>query len=211
MLRALQKILHFLIGSLGKIVVPLAHREEVVGRQRAVLGEEECAARLRNERIGFIFQSFNLIPDLNVYDNVDVPLRYRRLTAADRNERINSALELVGLASRMKHMPSQLSGGQQQRVAIARAIAGDPAFLLADEPTGNLDSLMSRQVMDLLEQINEMGTTILLVTHDPELARRAQRNVHLIDGQISDFRAYEPRPAAGGTAAAAGAAGSVLA
>ena len=104
-------------------------------------------------------------------------------------------------------MPAQLSGGQQQRVAIARAIAGDPAFLLEDEPTGNLDSLMARQVMDLLEQINDMGTTILLVTHDPELARRAQRNVHLIDGQISDFRAYEPRAAAGG----AGTAGAALA
>ena len=159
-------------------------------------------SRLRNERIGFIFQSFNLIPDLDVYDNVDVPLRYRRLKSGDRHERITSALELVGLASRMRHMPSQLSGGQQQRVAIARAIAGDPAFLLADEPTGNLDSLMARQVMDLLEQINEMGTTILLVTHDPELARRAQRNVHLIDGQISDFRAYEPRPAGAGAAGA---------
>jgi len=156
---------------------------------------DDARSRVRNERIGFIFQSFNLIPDLNVYDNVDVPLRYRRLTARDRNERISSALELVGLGSRMKHMPAQLSGGQQQRAAIARAIAGDPAFLLADEPTGNLDSLMSRQVMDLLEQINEMGATILLVTHDPELARRAQRNVHLVDGQISDFRAYEPRPA----------------
>jgi len=174
---------------------------------------DDARSRLRNERIGFIFQSFNLIPDLNVYDNVDVPLRYRRLTAADRDERINSALELVGLASRMKHMPAQLSGGQQQRVAIARAIAGDPAFLLADEPTGNLDSLMSRQVMDLLEQINEMGTTILLVTHDPELARRAQRNVHLIDGQISDFRAYEPRPAAVPAAATgtSGAGGSAFA
>jgi putative ABC transport system ATP-binding protein len=157
---------------------------------------DDARSRLRGERIGFIFQSFNLIPDLNVYDNVDVPLRYRRLAASDRHERISSALELVGLASRIKHMPSQLSGGQQQRVAIARAIAGDPAFLLADEPTGNLDSLMSRQVMDLLEQINEMGTTILLVTHDPELARRAQRNVHLVDGQISDFRAYESHPAA---------------
>ena len=166
---------------------------------------DDARSRLRNERIGFIFQSFNLIPDLNVQDNVDVPLRYRRLSSADRRERINSALELVGLASRMKHMPSQLSGGQQQRVAIARAIAGDPAFLLADEPTGNLDSLMARQVMDLLEQINEMGTTILLVTHDPELARRAQRNVHLIDGQISDFRAYEPR------VPSADAAGSALA
>src|SRR5215472_11672695 len=165
---------------------------------------DDARSRLRNERIGFIFQSFNLIPDLNVQDNVEVPLRYRRLSAADRRERIGSALDLVGLASRARHMPSQLSGGQQQRVAIARAIAGDPAFLLADEPTGNLDSLMSRQVMDLLEQINEMGTTILLVTHDPELARRAQRNVHLVDGQISDFRAYEPRPGAVGTGGVAG-------
>ncbi len=164
---------------------------------------DDARSRLRNERIGFIFQSFNLIPDLNVHDNVDVPLRYRRLTGAERRERIGSALDLVGLASRARHMPSQLSGGQQQRVAIARAIAGDPAFLLADEPTGNLDSLMARQVMDLLEQINEMGTTILLVTHDPELARRAQRNVHLVDGQISDFRAYEPRPAVAGAAGTA--------
>ncbi|MBS0379082.1 MAG: ABC transporter ATP-binding protein [Proteobacteria bacterium] len=156
---------------------------------------DDQRSRLRNERIGFIFQSFNLIPDLNIYDNVDVPLRYRRLSTRERHERIGSALDLVGLSSRMKHMPSQLSGGQQQRVAIARAIAGDPAFLLADEPTGNLDSLMARQVMELLEQINELGTTILLVTHDPELARRAQRNVHLVDGQISDFRTYEPRAA----------------
>jgi putative ABC transport system ATP-binding protein len=161
---------------------------------------DDKRSRLRNEKIGFIFQGFNLIPDLDVYDNVDVPLRYRRLKTPDRHERISSALELVGLGSRMKHMPSQLSGGQQQRVAIARAIAGDPAFLLADEPTGNLDSLMARQVMDLLEQINEMGTTIVLVTHDSELARRAQRNVHVVDGQISDFKAYEPRVA---TAAAA--------
>jgi len=156
---------------------------------------DDARSRLRNERIGFIFQSFNLIPDLNIYDNVDVPLRYRQLKSADRHERITSALELVGLASRIKHMPSQLSGGQQQRVAIARAIAGDPSFLLADEPTGNLDSLMARQVMDLLEQINEMGTTIVLVTHDPELARRAHRNVHVVDGQIADLKAYEPRQA----------------
>ena len=161
---------------------------------------DDKRSRLRNEKIGFIFQGFNLIPDLDVYDNVDVPLRYRRLKTADRHERISSALELVGLGSRMKHMPSQLSGGQQQRVAIARAIAGDPAFLLADEPTGNLDSLMARQVMDLLEQINEMGTTIVLVTHDPELAGRAQRNVHVVDGQISDFKAYEPRVATAATA-----------
>src|SRR5580658_1431394 len=162
---------------------------------------DDRRSRLRNEKIGFIFQGFNLIPDLDIYDNVDVPLRYRRLKTADRHERISSALDLVGLASRMKHMPSQLSGGQQQRVAIARAIAGDPAFLLADEPTGNLDSLMARQVMDLLEQINEMGTTIVLVTHDPELARRARRNVHVVDGQISDFKAYEPRVATGAQSA----------
>jgi putative ABC transport system ATP-binding protein len=157
---------------------------------------DDARSRLRNEKIGFIFQSFNLIPDLNLYDNVDVPLRYRRMKAADRNTRITSALEIVGLASRMKHMPSQLSGGQQQRAAIARAIAGDPKFLLADEPTGNLDSLMARQVMDLLEQINEMGTTVILVTHDPELARRAHRNVHIVDGQISDLKPFESRPTA---------------
>src|SRR5215475_5426357 len=157
---------------------------------------DDARSRLRNQRIGFIFQRFNLIPDLNVQDNVDVPLRYRRFSAVERRERIGSALDLVGLASRAKHMPAQLSGGQQQRVAIARAIAGDPAFLLADEPTGNLDSLMARQVMELLELINEMGATIILVTHDAELARRAQRNIHIVDGQISDFKAYEPRAAA---------------
>ena len=154
---------------------------------------DDQRSRLRNEKIGFIFQSFNLIPDLDIYDNVDVPLRYRRLAAKDRDQRIKSALEVVGLSSRMHHMPSQLSGGQQQRAAIARALAGDPRFLLADEPTGNVDSLMARQVMDLLEQINEMGTTIIMVTHDPELARRAHRNVHIVDGQISDFRPYEGR------------------
>ncbi|HZO22649.1 MAG TPA: ABC transporter ATP-binding protein [Steroidobacteraceae bacterium] len=168
---------------------------------------DDARSRLRNEKIGFIFQSFNLIPDLNIHDNVDVPLRYRGLQASDRHERISSALELVGLASRTKHMPSQLSGGQQQRVAIARAIAGDPAFLLADEPTGNLDSLMARQVMELLEQINEMGTTIVLVTHDPELARRAHRNVHVVDGQITDFRAYESRPVTASTDGAGSALG----
>lgn len=168
---------------------------------------DDARSRLRNEKIGFIFQGFNLIPDLDVFDNVDVPLRYRRLKASDRHERITSALEIVGLASRAHHMPSQLSGGQQQRVAIARAIAGDPKFLLADEPTGNLDSLMARQVMDLLEQINEMGTTIVLVTHDPELARRAHRNVQVIDGQVSDFHPFESQAAAVpvGTTASVGA------
>ena len=154
--------------------------------------DDDARSGVRNRKIGFIFQSFNLIPDLNVFDNVDVPLRYRRMPAAERRERITSALDLVGLSSRLKHLPSQLSGGQQQRVAIARALAGDPALILADEPTGNLDSLMARQVLDLLEQINDMGTTIVMVTHDPELARRAHRNVQVIDGQVTDFKPYEP-------------------
>lgn len=147
---------------------------------------------IRNEKIGFIFQSFNLIPDLDVFDNVDVPLRYRGFPAAERRERIESALSRVGLAARMHHLPAQLSGGQQQRVAIARALAGDPVFLLADEPTGNLDSLMARQVMDLLEEINRAGTTIVMVTHDPELARRAHRTVHLLDGQIANPDPFSP-------------------
>jgi putative ABC transport system ATP-binding protein len=152
---------------------------------------DEARSKLRNEKIGFIFQSFNLMPDLNVYDNIDVPLRYRRMKAAERHQRITNALEIVGLAARMKHIPAQLSGGQQQRVAIARAIAGDPKLIMADEPTGNLDSLMARQVMDLLEKINDMGTTIIMVTHDPELARRAHRTVQVVDGQISDFKPFE--------------------
>ncbi len=150
-------------------------------------------AKIRNEKIGFIFQGFNLIPDLNLAENVEVPLRYRGIGSAGRKRRINEALEKVGLASRQKHLPSQLSGGQQQRVAIARALAGNPRFLLADEPTGNLDSLMARQVMELLEDINRQGTTIIMVTHDPELARRAERNIQIVDGQVCDFTMYQPQ------------------
>jgi len=149
---------------------------------------DDKRSRLRNEKLGFIFQGFNLIPDLNLFDNVDVPLRYRGFTAAERRERIEGALAEVGLASRMRHYPAELSGGQQQRVAIARALAGSPPILLADEPTGNLDSQMARSVMELLELINTKGTTIIMVTHDPELAMRAQRNVHIIDGRASDLR-----------------------
>ena len=144
-------------------------------------------SRLRNEKIGFIFQSFNLIPDLNLFDNCDVPLRYRGMPAAERKLRIEDALGLVGLGSRMKHYPAELSGGQQQRAAIARALAGSPRLLLADEPTGNLDSQMARSVMELLEDINQQGTTIIMVTHDPELAARAQRNVHIVDGMATDL------------------------
>jgi putative ABC transport system ATP-binding protein len=148
---------------------------------------DDARSKLRNHKIGFIFQSFNLIPDLNLFDNVDVPLRYRGFDAAERKRRIEDALGRVGLSSRLRHYPAELSGGQQQRVAIARALAGSPKLLLADEPTGNLDSQMARGVMELLEEINEQGTTILMVTHDPELAARAQRNVHIIDGQVSDL------------------------
>ena len=148
---------------------------------------DDARSRLRNEKIGFIFQGFNLIPDLSLFDNVDVPLRYRGFDAAERKRRIEQALTRVGLGSRMKHYPAELAGGQQQRVAIARALAGEPRLLLADEPTGNLDSLMARGVMELLEEINAHGTTIVMVTHDPELAARAQRNVHIIDGQVTDL------------------------
>ncbi len=145
------------------------------------------AAKVRNHKIGFIFQGFNLIPDLNLAENVELPLRYRGFNGAERKRRVEEALSQVGLAARQSHLPSQLSGGQQQRVAIARALAGKPRFLLADEPTGNLDSLMARQVMELLEDINRKGTTIIMVTHDGELARRAERNIQIVDGQVCDF------------------------
>lgn len=145
-------------------------------------------SQLRNEKIGFIFQSFNLIPDLDLFDNVDVPLRYRGFNKAERKERIENSLEMVGLINRMKHLPSQLSGGQQQRVAIARALAGEPRFLLADEPTGNLDSKMAHSVMDLMQDINQKGTTIVMVTHDSELARQSGRNIFVRDGQVSELQ-----------------------
>ena len=147
---------------------------------------DTARSRIRNEKIGFIFQAFNLIPDLNVFDNIDVPLRYRGMKADERKRRIRDALERVGLASRERHYPSELSGGQQQRVAIARALAGSPRLLLADEPTGNLDSQMARSVMELLEDLHRDGATIVMVTHDPQLAARSQRNVHVIDGQVVD-------------------------
>src|SRR5689334_13707493 len=149
--------------------------------------DDRARSHLRNEKIGFVFQSFNLIPDLDLFDNVDVPLRYSRLTRGERKKRIESALESVGLRSRMRHYPAELSGGQQQRVAIARAIAGAPRILLADEPTGNLDSQMAREVMQLLEDLNARGTVVVIVTHDPEIAARAQRNVHVVDGVASDL------------------------
>jgi len=163
------------------------------------LGDNQ-RSRLRNEKIGFIFQSFNLIPDLNLFDNCDVPLRYRGMPGNERRLRIEEALSQVGLGSRMKHYPAELSGGQQQRAAIARALAGSPRLLLADEPTGNLDSQMARSVMELLEDINSRGTTIVMVTHDPELAARAQRNVHIVDGMATDLSVAPGLARAAGTA-----------
>jgi putative ABC transport system ATP-binding protein len=147
---------------------------------------DSAMSKIRNRKIGFVFQSFNLLPDLNVEDNVDLPLRYREFNAGERQQRVRDALTRVGLSARAKHMPSELSGGQQQRVAIARALAGSPRLILADEPNGNLDSLMARQVMELLEAIHDDGVTVVMVTHDPSLARRAQRHIHVLDGEISE-------------------------
>jgi len=151
-------------------------------------------SRIRNQKIGFIFQAFNLIPDLSVLDNIEVPLRYRGMGGAERKKRAADALARVGLSARGKHYPAELSGGQQQRVAIARALAGEPRLLLADEPTGNLDSAMARSVMELLEELHRDGATIVMVTHDPQLAARAQRNVHVIDGQVVDLTAELKAP-----------------
>jgi putative ABC transport system ATP-binding protein len=152
-------------------------------------------SRIRNEKIGFIFQGFNLIPDLNIYDNVEEPLHYRGMPAQERRQRILRSLERVGLSTRMGHIPSQLSGGQQQRAAIARAISGDPRVILADEPTGNLDTTMSNQIMDLLREINAAGTTIVMVTHNPELAQRAHRQIHVVDGQVAQIHQFSSRTA----------------
>ena len=141
-------------------------------------------ARIRNREIGFIFQSFNLIGDLTVYENVELPLTYRRMPAAERKEKVQQALDRVGMAHRMKHYPSQLSGGQQQRVAVARALAGDPLILLADEPTGNLDSKNGQAVMELLQELHDGGATICMVTHDERYTEEAQRTIELFDGRI---------------------------
>jgi putative ABC transport system ATP-binding protein len=149
-------------------------------------------ARVRNRQIGFIFQSFNLIGDLNVYENVELPLTYRGLKAAERKQRVMDALERVGMAHRAKHLPSQLSGGQQQRVAVARAVAGDPLILLADEPTGNLDSTNGEAVMELMRELHAQGATICMVTHDPRYAKTADRQIHLFDGRIVDEE-HEPK------------------
>jgi putative ABC transport system ATP-binding protein len=146
-------------------------------------------ARVRNRQIGFIFQAFNLIGDLTVYENVELPLTYRGLSSAERKRRVTEALERVGMSHRVKHYPAQLSGGQQQRVAVARAVAGDPAILLADEPTGNLDSSNGESVMELLRELHRGGATICMVTHDPRYAAHADRTIELFDGRVVEERA----------------------
>jgi putative ABC transport system ATP-binding protein len=150
-------------------------------------------ARIRNREIGFIFQAFNLIGDLTVYENVELPLTYRGMPSAERKQRVQEALERVGMSHRMKHYPSQLSGGQQQRVAVARALSGDPLILLADEPTGNLDSANGEAVMNLLRELHQGGATICMVTHDPRYSEFADRTIHLFDGRIVEESVEAPR------------------
>ena len=172
-----------LLSILGLLDTPTEGSYTLNGRTVADLPMSE-RARVRNREIGFIFQSFNLIGDLTVFENVELPLTYRGMKAGERKERVNQALERVGMAHRAKHLPSQLSGGQQQRVAVARAVAGEPSILLADEPTGNLDSRSGEAVMDLLRELHRAGATICMVTHDPRYARHAERSIHLFDGRV---------------------------
>jgi putative ABC transport system ATP-binding protein len=153
--------------------------------------------RIRNREIGFIFQAFNLIGDLNVYENVELPLTYRGMGSSERKQRVQQALEKVGMAHRIKHYPSQLSGGQQQRVAVARALVGDPSILLADEPTGNLDSKNGEAVMELMTELHRGGATICMVTHDPRYSRFADRSIHLFDGRIVEENFEESNATAG--------------
>src|SRR4051794_16825906 len=157
------------------------------------VGNLDIAQRaiIRNREIGFIFQSFNLIGDLTVYENVELPLTYRGMSAVERKQRVAEALEKVGMGHRARHLPSQLSGGQQQRVAVARAVAGEPSILLADEPTGNLDSINGEAVMSLLQELHRGGATICMVTHDQRYARHADREIHLFDGRVVEERAGE--------------------
>ncbi|MCS6805934.1 MAG: ABC transporter ATP-binding protein [Acidobacteriota bacterium] len=172
-----------LLSLIGLLDSPTEGEYWLNGRPVATLSASE-RTRIRNREIGFIFQAFNLIGDLTVYENVELPLTYRRIPAGERKKRVQEALERVGMAHRMRHYPSQLSGGQQQRVAVARAVVGQPSILLADEPTGNLDSTNGEAVMELLRQLHRDGATICMVTHDPRYARYAERTVHLFDGRI---------------------------
>ncbi len=172
-----------LLSILGLLDSPTAGEYLLDGKPVANLSAAQ-RAHIRNRAIGFIFQAFNLIGDLNVYENVELPLTYRGMPSKERKQRVEEALERVGMAHRMKHYPSQLSGGQQQRVAVARAIVGRPLILLADEPTGNLDSQNGEAVMNLLDELHQGGATICMVTHDPRYAQHASRSIHLFDGRV---------------------------
>jgi putative ABC transport system ATP-binding protein len=183
-----------LLSILGLLDSPTAGNYCLNGKSAEKLELSE-RARIRNREIGFIFQSFNLIGDLSVYENVELPLTYRGMPAAERRKRVHEALEKVGMAHRTNHFPSQLSGGQQQRVAVARAIAGQPLILLADEPTGNLDSVNGESVMSLLRDLHREGATICMVTHDPRFARYAVRTIHLFDGRVVEEERGEERAA----------------
>ncbi len=174
-----------LLSILGLLDSPTEGQYLLNSRPVAELPASE-RARVRNREIGFIFQSFNLIGDLSVFENVELPLTYRGMLPKERRQRVTEALERVGMAPRARHLPSQLSGGQQQRVAVARAVAGEPVILLADEPTGNLDSKSGESVMELLHELYMNGATICMVTHDPRYARHAERNVYLFDGRVVD-------------------------
>jgi putative ABC transport system ATP-binding protein len=177
-----------LLSLLGLLDTPTGGEYLLEGQPVAKLEPAE-RARVRNRQIGFIFQAFNLIGDLTVYENVELPLTYRGTSAAERKERVQNALEKVGMSHRVKHYPAQLSGGQQQRVAVARAVAGDPAILLADEPTGNLDSVNGESVMELLRELHRNGSTICMVTHDQRYAKHADREIDLFDGRVVDEQA----------------------
>jgi putative ABC transport system ATP-binding protein len=174
-----------LLSILGLLDTPTDGEYLLADEPVANLSASE-RARIRNRQIGFIFQAFNLIGDLTVYENVELPLTYRGMSGTERKERVTAALERVGMSHRMKHYPAQLSGGQQQRVAVARAVAGDPLILLADEPTGNLDSVNGEAVMELLRELHRGGATICMVTHDPRYSAHADRSIHLFDGRVVD-------------------------
>jgi putative ABC transport system ATP-binding protein len=177
-----------LLSILGLLDTPSEGEYLINGTSVARLAPID-RARVRNREIGFIFQAFNLIGDLTVFENVELPLTYRDMNASERKDRVQAALERVGMTHRAKHYPPQLSGGQQQRVAVARAVAGDPAILLADEPTGNLDSKNGEAVMELLRELNANGSTICMVTHDSRYARHADREVNLFDGRVVEAEA----------------------
>ncbi len=172
-----------LLSILGLLDTPSEGTYTLNGKSVENLSLSE-RARIRNREVGFIFQAFNLIGDLTVYENVELPLTYRGTPSAERKKRVQDALERVGMAHRMKHYPAQLSGGQQQRVAVARAVVGDPSILLADEPTGNLDSSNGEAVMSLMKELHGAGSTICMVTHDPRYARHAERGIQLFDGRV---------------------------